>query len=65
MKNERVLYLIASSMFALLAVGYTVVVFVDFYLGYTPQYLTALHILTGVLSYAAAIVNFLRYRKHG
>lgn len=64
MKNEKLLYLIVSIIFSLLAAGYTVVIAVDFYYGYTPRYLTALHIIAGLAFYAAAIVNWRRYRKH-
>ncbi len=63
MKNERVGYLIAAILFAILAIGYTVVSVLDFYYGYTPGYLTALHILTDIVFYLAAAVNWGRYRK--
>lgn len=64
MKNEKILYLIVSVLFALLAVGYTVVIAIDFLFDDTPGYLTALHILATIVFYTAAIVNFGRYRKH-
>ncbi len=64
MKNERGLYLVVAILFSLLAAGYTVVVAVDFFYGYTPRYITALHILADIVFYAAAIVNWGRYRKH-
>lgn len=64
MKSEKGLYLIASVLSSFLAAGYTAVIVVDFYYGYTPGYLTALHILTAIVLYAAAIVNWRRYKKH-
>lgn len=37
---------------------------VDFAYGESPEYPVALHVLTVVVSCAAAIVNFLRYRRY-
>ena len=63
MGKEKVLFLIASVIFSLLTVWYAVVIAVDFYSGYTPEYLTILHVITAVVFLAAAIVNFKRFRK--
>lgn len=63
MKKEKILYLIASILLALLAAGYTGVIIVDFASGVVPGYLTVLHILAAIVFYAAAMVNFRRYRK--
>lgn len=63
MKNEKGLYLITAVVFTLLAVGYTVDIAVDFCYGYTPRYLNVLHILAVIVSFSAAIVNWMRYRN--
>lgn len=63
MRNKGVSYLIASAIFSLLTVGYAAVITVDFIAGYTPGYLIVLHIMTAIVSFAAAVVNFKRYGK--
>lgn len=63
MKNNKVLYLVASVIFSLLTLGYIAVIAVDFYYGYTPQYLVVLHIVAVITLSVAAIVNFKRYIK--
>ncbi len=63
MKNKKIPYLISSCIFFLLTIGYVIIVVVDFYYGYTPSYLTVLHIITMIVSLIAAIVNLKRYRK--
>ncbi len=63
MNNEKIGYLFAACIFSLLTVGHAVIIVVDFYYGYTPNYLVGLHIIATILFLAAAIVNFKRYRK--
>lgn len=63
MGNDKVLYLIPAVIFSLLTAGYAVVTAVDFYYGYTPQYLVILHILAVIIFLTAAIVNFKRYKR--
>lgn len=63
MKNKKVLYLIAFSIFSLLTAGYILVIAVDFYYGYTPDYLVVLHVLVTIICLIAALINFRRYRK--
>ena len=63
MRNNKVLYLVASAIFSLLTLGYIAVIVVEFYYEYTPQYLTVLHILAVIILSVAAIVNFKRYIK--
>lgn len=63
MGNGKISYLIASAIFSLLIVGYAVVIIVDLYGGYTPEYLVILHVMATAVFLAAAIANFKRYRK--
>lgn len=64
MKNKYLWYFIASVIYFLLTIGYAVIIFVDFYFGYTPNYLIVLHIMAAIMFLVAAIVNYKRFRNY-
>lgn len=61
--NNNKLYLLASIIWFCITGGYIAVLFVDFYYGYTTQWLAVLHMLAVGGSLLAAVVNLKRYRR--
>ena len=57
-------YFIAFVIYFLLTIGYFVIIVVDFYYGYAPNYLIVLHIMATITFLVAAIVNFKRFRNY-
>lgn len=59
---NKTLYLFTAIVMGLMAVGYAVVLVVDFYTGFVPGWLIALHILVVIVSSFACLVSILRYK---
>lgn len=61
--NQNKLYLFASIIWLGITGGFIVALFADFYYGYTPEWLTALHVPAAGSALSAAVVNLNRYKK--
>lgn len=59
---NKTLYLFTAIVMGLMAVGYIVVLVVDFYTATVPGWLIALHVLVVIVSLFACSVSVLRYK---